>query len=267
MPVKGWLFDTALKPSEFTAWLDRTRAPWPEWNALRLQNLLDSHDTPRAGSAAADGRPGKNYIKKHEFDLAVGGSVSPKDNPGYRWQKPDERAWKLVRMAATLQMTYVGTPFIYYGGEAGMWGANDPDCRKPMVWDDLSYDPEFMGPDSKRMGPNEVKFDRGLHAFFKAAISLRRNTPVLNAGAFQWLTTDDNANTLAFLRSGGNARAVVVFNRSDSPQTVRFASPAGWPESDQPADFVSDGGSAVLRRIGGEVITDLAPLTAAVFLP
>ena len=267
MPVKGWLFDTALKPSEFTAWLDRTRSPWPEWNALRLQNLLDSHDTPRAGSAAADGRPGKNYLKAHEFDLAVGGSVSPKDNPNYRWQKPDERAWKLVRMAATLQMTYVGTPFIYYGGEAGMWGANDPDCRKPMVWDDLAYDPEFMGPNGQRMGPNEVKFDRNLHAFFKAAIALRRSTPVLNAGSFQWLATDDAANTLAFLRSGGDARAVVVFNRSEGPQTVRFAAPDGWPEANVPAKFVSDGGSAVLRRIGGEVITDLAPLTGAVFLP
>ncbi|MBJ7258372.1 MAG: glycoside hydrolase family 13 protein [Chthoniobacterales bacterium] len=267
MPVKGWLFDTALKPGEFTAWLDRTRSPWPEWNALRLQNLLDSHDTPRAGSAAADGRPGKKYIKPNEFDLAVGGSVSPKDNPNYRWQKPDERAWKLVRMAATLQMTYVGTPFIYYGIEAGMWGANDPDCRKPMVWDDLVYDPEFTGPDGKRMGPNEVKFDRNLHAFFKAAIALRRGTPVLNAGTFQWLAADDAANTLAFMRSGGNARAVVVFNRSEVPQTIRFAAPDGWPEANVPAKFVSDGGSAVLRRMGGEAITDLAPLTAAVFLP
>ncbi|MEY3481672.1 MAG: hypothetical protein RIQ71_2447 [Verrucomicrobiota bacterium] len=267
MPVKGWLFDSALKPGEFTAWLDRTRSPWPEWNALRLQNLLDSHDTPRAGSAAADGRPGKNYLKRHEFDLAVGGSVSPKDNPDYRWQKPDERAWKLVRMATTLQMTYVGTPFIYYGEEAGMWGANDPDCRKPMVWDDLVYDAEFIGPDGKRTASNEVKFDRNLHAFFKAAISLRRNTPVLSGGSFQWLSVDEAANTLAFLRSGGNARAIVVFNRSETPQTVRFAAPEGWPEAEVPADFVSDGGSAVLRRMGGEVIADLAPLTAAVFLP
>ena len=266
MPVKGWLFDTALKPSEFTAWLDRTRAPWPEATAFRLQNLLDSHDTPRAGSAAADGRPGKQYIKPHEFDLAVGGAVSPQNNPGYRWQKPDARAWRLVRMAAVLQMTYVGTPFIYYGSEAGMWGANDPDCRKPMVWDDLSYDPEFMGPDGKRMGPNEVKFDRGLHAFFRAAISLRRNTPVLNHGQFRWLTTDDAANTLAFERSGGSARAVVVFNRSDSPQSVRVTAPDGWPDEAVGASFVSDGGSAVLRRVGGELLTDLAPLTSAVFL-
>jgi cyclomaltodextrinase len=164
-------------------------------------------------------------------------------------------------------MTYVGTPFIYYGGEAGMWGANDPDCRKPMVWDDLAYDPEFMGPHGQRMGPNEVKFDRDLHAFFRAAIALRRSTPVLNAGAFRWLATDDTANTLAFLRSGGEARAVVVFNRSEGPQTIRFAAPEGWPEADVSAGFVSDGGSAVLRRAEGEVITDLTPLTAAVFVP
>ncbi|MEY4299325.1 MAG: Neopullulanase 2, partial [Verrucomicrobiota bacterium] len=267
MPVKGWLFDSALKPSEFAAWLDRTRAGWPEKNALRLQNLLDSHDTPRAGSAAFDGRPGKHYKKPDEFDLAVGASTSPKENPDYRWAKPDERAWKLVRMAVTLQMTYVGTPFIYYGGEAGMWGANDPDCRKPMLWDDLDYDAEFMGSDGKRVGPNEVKFDRNLHAFFKAAIALRRGTPVLSAGDFKWLAADDAAGTLAFERSGGSARAVIVFNRSDSPQTVRFAAPEDWPEADVAADFVSDGSSAVLRRTGAETVAELAPLTAAVFLP
>ena len=267
MPVKGWIFDTALKPSEFAAWLDRTRAPWPKWNALRLQNLLDSHDTPRVGSAAADGRPGKNYIKGHEFDLAVGGSVSPNHNPNYRWQKPDARAWKLVRMAALLQMTYVGTPFIYYGGEAGMWGANDPDCRKPMVWDDLQYDAEFMGPDGKRVGPHEVKFDRDLHAFFRAAIALRRNTPALNTGDFRWLATDDAANTLAFERTDGKKRALVLFNRSETPQTIRLEAPSDWPEAPVAASFVSDGGSAVLRRVGGELLVELSPLTGAVFLP
>jgi glycosidase len=267
MPVKGWLFDTALKPSEFTAWLDRTRATWPEVTALRLQNLLDSHDTPRAGSAAFDGRPGTRYKKPHEFDLAVGGSVSPKNNPEYRWQKPDQRAWKLVRMAVVLQMTYVGTPFIYYGGEAGMWGANDPDCRKPMIWEDLNYDAEFMGPNGQRVGPHEVTFDRDLHSFFTAAVALRRSTPVLNTGAFRWLATDDAANTLVFERTEGRARALVAFNRSESPQTVRLAVPDGWPEDTVRAVFVSDGGSAVMRRIGNELLADLPPLTAAVFLP
>jgi glycosidase len=267
MPVKGWLFDTALKPSEFTAWLDRTRATWPAPVALRLQNLLDSHDTPRAGSAAFDGRPGKKYRKRHEFDLAVGGSVSPKSNPDYRWQKPDQRAWKLVRMAVVLQMTYVGTPFIYYGGEAGMWGANDPDCRKPMLWDDLDYDAEFTGPDGRRVGSQEVKFDRDLHAFFRAAIALRRNTPALHQGSFRWLAADDAANTLVFGRSDVQGTVVVAFNRSESPQTVRITAPSGWPDDAVQAGFVSDGGSAVMRRSGDELLADLAPLTAAVFLP
>jgi glycosidase len=267
MPVKGWLFDGALKPSAFAKWLDRTRATWPEEHALRLQNLVDSHDTPRASSAAFDGRPDKTYEKPLEFDLAVSKSVSPRQNPAYRWQKPDERAWRLLRMAALLQMTYPGTPFIYYGSEAGMWGANDPDCRKPMLWDDLAYDPEFIGPDGRRVGPHEMKFDRNLHAFFRAAIGLRRGTAALNVGNFRWLLKDDAANTLAFVRTAGPSTAVVVFNRSESPQTVRVAAPEGWPEAAVPAVFVSDGGSAVIRRAGGELLSELAPLTAAVFVP
>jgi len=268
MPVKGWLFDSALNASEFAAWLDRTRAPWPVENALRLQNLVDSHDTPRVGSAAFDGRPGKNYLKPHEFDLAVKGSVSPQHNADYRWRKPDDRAWRLVRMAVVLQMTYVGTPFIYYGSEAGMWGANDPDCRKPMVWDDLEYDAELVGPDGQRVeNPQEVKFDRDLHAFYRAAIALRRNTPVLNDGAFRWLSFHNAENTLAFLRSGPAGQAVAVFNRDESPQVVRFEAPSGWPEAAVTAVFVSDGSQAVLRRIDHELLVNLPPLTAAVFLP
>ena len=267
MPVKGWLFDTAITQTQFAAWLDRTRAAWPEQTARRLQNLLDSHDTPRAASAAFDGRAGKKYKKRHEFDLAVSGSVSPKDNPDYRWRKPDERAWKLLRMAVLLQMTYVGSPFIYYGGEAGMWGANDPDCRKPMLWDDFVYDPEFIGPDGKRVEPQEVKFDRNLHAFFQASIAMRRDAPVLNTGDFRWLVMDDQAGTLAFQRAEGEAQALVLFNRSEGPQTVRLAAPAGWPDGAVSARFVSDGGSAVLRRIGDELLVEMALLSAAVFLP
>jgi glycosidase len=148
-----------------------------------------------------------------------------------------------------------------------MWGANDPDCRKPMLWDDMNYDAEFIGPDGRRVGPHEVKFDRDLHAFFRAAISMRRNTPVLNSGDFRWLSKDDVANTLAFERFASNARAIVVFNRSEGGQTVRLAAPDGWPDAAVSADFVSDGGSAALRRVGGELLAEMPPLTAAVFLP
>ncbi|MDA1204535.1 MAG: hypothetical protein O3A75_09600, partial [Verrucomicrobia bacterium] len=143
----------------------------------------------------------------------------------------------------------------------------DPDCRKPMVWDDLVYDPELIGPDGKRMGRQEVRFDRNLHAFFQAAIALRHEVPVFNTGGFRWLILDDAAGTLAFERAEGKAQALVVFNRSEQSQTVRLTAPAEWPEGEVSARFVSDGGSAVLRCSGGEALVAMAPWSAAVFLP
>lgn len=267
MPLKGWLFDSSLTPGEFTAWLDRTRGEWPSATALRLQNLTDSHDTPRVASAAFNGQPGREYRKPEEFDLAVNASVRPRENPGYKWQKPDERAWRLVRMAGVLQMTYVGTPFIYYGAEAGMWGANDPDCRKPMVWDDLDHDPEFIGPQGQRVGPHDVRVDHDIHAFYRAAIAMRRQSPVLNHGDFKWLLADDKANTLAFVRKWQGSTALVVLNRAEEVRTIRLEAPEGWPEGEMSARFVSDGGSATLKSADGRLEMDLAPLTAVVFLP
>lgn len=35
-----------------------------------------------------------------------------------------------MRLAATLLITYIGVPSIYYGDEVGLSGGNDPDCRR-----------------------------------------------------------------------------------------------------------------------------------------
>ncbi|MBV8062091.1 MAG: glycoside hydrolase family 13 protein, partial [Nevskia sp.] len=61
-------------------------------------NLLGSHDTER-------------------FLYLAGGDV-----------------WKL-KAAAFYQMTYPGTPVIYYGDEIGMTGGKDPDDRRCFPWD------------------------------------------------------------------------------------------------------------------------------------
>jgi glycosidase len=42
-------------------------------------------------------------------------------------------------IATTLQMTLPGAPMVYYGDEVGMLGENDPDCRRPMVWDSRQW--------------------------------------------------------------------------------------------------------------------------------
>ena len=49
---------------------------------------------------------------------------------------------KLKRVVA-MQMMLPATPVIYYGDEKGMWGADSPRNRKPMLWEDYApYDPE-----------------------------------------------------------------------------------------------------------------------------
>jgi len=40
-----------------------------------------------------------------------------------------------MRLSVAFQMSYEGAPSIYYGDEVGMYGENDPDCRKGMIWD------------------------------------------------------------------------------------------------------------------------------------
>jgi glycosidase len=42
----------------------------------------------------------------------------------------------------------------FYGDEAGMWGANDPDCRKPMVWPEKKYSAETFNPDQTKHDPD-----------------------------------------------------------------------------------------------------------------
>lgn len=55
----------------------------------------------------------------------------------------DQRVLKLMKMAAVINYTFFDTPLIYYGDEVGMYGTEDPNNRKPMLWKDLGiYDNE-----------------------------------------------------------------------------------------------------------------------------
>jgi glycosidase len=104
---------------------------------------------------------------------------------------------------------------IWYGDEVGMWGSDDPFCRKPMLWADLppNDDPE----ERIRAGHLDA---------YRALIALRRESEVLRRGTFKTLVADDARNLWIFERALGNERVIVALNGSTEAQAM----PEGIPD-------------------------------------
>jgi glycosidase len=120
-------------------------------------------------------------------------------------------------------MLYLGSPMFFYGDEAGMWGANDPDCRKPMLWPDKQYDAETFNPNQSKHNPDEVIFDRDLFDWYKKYIGLRRQYTSIRLGNYSTLTIDDEKKLYAFSRKLGSEEVIVIINRSN--KSLLFTDP------------------------------------------
>ena len=203
-----------IKPSELDRRLAAVRLAYPEQATAVLQNLLDSHDTDRLVSMIAN--PGRGYDR--------GNSERP--GSSYKGAKPSDEAYRRALLAVAVQMTYVGAPMIWYGDEVGMWGSDDPFCRKPMLWADLP--------------PNEDPSERiraGQLDAYRALISLRNDKPALRRGAFKTLVADDARNLWVFERRLGDEVVIVALNGSREPVAgVEIAGPSETL-------FVTDGGA------------------------
>lgn len=106
-PVKAFIAEESLTPSEFFEKVSEPRGLYPIMAYDVMWNLLDSHDTPRFLHHCVED---KNKLK----------------------------------LATLLQMTWTGVPYIYYGDELGMTGAHDPDCRRGMLWDEDLQDKALL---------------------------------------------------------------------------------------------------------------------------
>ncbi len=232
-PVKGFLIDGTSEPSTFASLLNERREEYPMEMQFVLQNLIDSHDTDRLASMIVNEarQPYENEESAERYGYDWGSRVSPRNTDNYLVRAPNEREWQIQKLVALFQMTYVGAPMIYYGTEAGMWGADDPDDRKPMVWDDLTYDPEARDPLGRSRPADPVAFNHHLFAFYKDVISLRQEHASLRRGDFEVLEADDDSNTLVYSRSLEGETHVIVLNRSDDTHTIRVPfSASGMPE-------------------------------------
>lgn len=205
-PVVAWIGGKQKKMSvvELDRRLRALRLAYPLEATLVLQNLVDSHDTDRIASMM------------HNPDLAYDQQNRVQDNnPNYDNSKPSAEAYARARLVALVQMTYIGAPMIYYGDEVGMWGADDPTCRKPMLWEDLQ---PYEKPEENHVMPEQLEH-------YRRAIALRNAHPALRTGAFRTLLADPRADVWAFLRSDENEQLIVCLNASDVGARVRIPLP------------------------------------------
>ena len=220
-----------IKPSELDRRLQAVRLAYPEQSTVVLQNLLASHDTDRLASMIMN--PGRGYDRAN----------SERPGSAYNGAKPTDEAYRRALLAVAAQMTYVGAPMIWYGDEVGMWGSDDPFCRKPMLWADLppNDDPE-------------ERIREGHLGAYRALIALRNGSPALRRGAFKTLVADDARNLWVFERTLGDERVIVALNGSRDAQPMPDVGARGETL------FVSGGGV----EVNGEGVSTVPGLGARV---
>jgi cyclomaltodextrinase / maltogenic alpha-amylase / neopullulanase len=222
-----WLFPAArffapgpqaIGAREFRKHLDVLRRAYSPEIQLVLQNLLDSHDVGRIATVLENRLPLKSEWQSY-FDLTRIAA-----NPALNTRRPGADAFQALRQLTVFQMTYPGAPMIYYGTEVGLWGANDPDNRQLMLWDDIAYEKETHVPGG-RCAAAARRPDRKLLVFFRKAIALRREHAVFRRGRFEWVKTGSD-RLLAFRRWDDQQDVTALFNAGDQPLTYRLAHPS-----------------------------------------
>ena len=125
-----------------------------------MWNLIDSHDTARFLHLCKD-----NKKKQH--------------------------------LAAAFQLLLPGMPMIYYGDEYGMPGANDPDCRRGMYWDE-----EYQ--------------DKEMYNWYKKLMQVRKTHACIVEGEMIETIANDDEDTIVMIRKNGEETIAMLFNCGNS---------------------------------------------------
>lgn len=125
-----------------------------------MWNLIDSHDTARFLHLCHD-----NKKKQH--------------------------------LAAAFQLLLPGMPMVYYGDEYAMPGANDPDCRRGMYWDE-----EYQ--------------DKEMYNWYKKLMQIRKANACIVEGEMIETITNDDEDTIVMIRKNGEETIAMLFNCGNS---------------------------------------------------
>ena len=99
-------------------------------------------------------------------------------------------------LAAAFQLLMPGMPMIYYGDELAMPGANDPDCRRGMYWDEEYWDNEML-------------------EWYKRLKQVRRTHACIVGGELAETITRDEDGTIVLIRKNTEETIALIFNCSN----------------------------------------------------
>ena len=92
---------------------------------------------------------------------------------------------------------YGGMPMIYYGDEFAMPGANDPDCRRGMYWDE-----EYQ--------------DKEMYEWYKQLLWIRKKHACISEGELIGSITKDEEETIVLIRKNVEETIALIFNCSSN---------------------------------------------------
>ena len=160
-----------------------------------MSNFIGNHDICRALSVA-----------NGDFDNSTQGGSAANEKV---WENSPvlpgtEEPYKKLHLAHIFLMTTPGIPSIYQGDEFGMPGANDPDNRRMMVFDD-----------------DLDEFQKTTLAKFKMLGIFRTLHPALRHGTRKTISVSNE--TFIYSMSDDNETVIVALNRSIEPVTLEFS--------------------------------------------
>lgn len=203
---------TGSSVTAFDARLRELREAFGNDVALNMQNLMNSHDATRLASAVANPDGMKFGDWGNYFNWS-----QKSNNKNYNARKPTASQIQTQKLVAAFQMLYLGSPMIFYGDEAGIWGGNDPDCRKPMIWEGKKYDPETYNPNQTKHKADQVEFNKELFDWYQKFMGLRKRYKSLQLGDYTTIEKNDLQRFYVFSRKYNREEVLVLVNRSDKP--------------------------------------------------
>ncbi|MDD5609841.1 MAG: glycoside hydrolase family 13 protein, partial [Ignavibacterium sp.] len=216
--VQNFIIDekNKISPRGFVDSLNNYYNDYRYQNVQVLMNLMGSHDTERLASLIVN--PDMWYDHMGNLDA----------NKNLKVHKPDEIGIQIQKLIVGLQMTLPGAPHIYYGDETGMWGLDDPDCRKPFVHYSKVYDDESNHPYDKKRQIDKVHFDENLYQWYKNLIRIRNENETLSLGSIEFSFIDDEQNLLGITREYKGKKNLILINNNNSENefTLRWIDPA-----------------------------------------